>query len=222
MEKSGRTENGLIIKKLLSPRQSKPVPDQKNAEREDKKRETATQARPVNACRNDTQESEVSTGISPQSEEEMRMALKRRNRLEGSILSLIGGKTGMSMTWGEIIQCASRGDDLGFLFLATSFPRKAEILKNYFDELMNIISNTEYRKVSKENELARRLSLPYLYEEECRKLLCNCTCLVESGLTERQEISKEELRMWHSRLVSQTSFDNEPVAKEEHAETNKE
>ena len=149
-------------------------------------------------------------------EERVRADLNRRNRLEESILSLIGGKTGMSMTWDEIGQCAVNGDESGFLLFAGSFHKKAEMLKKELEELMGIIEaaqKTNYPGRLTKNEMAGRVALPFRHEEECRMLLDNSEQLVKSGfldaLRENKKISIEELTEWGSRFTMKEDGNNE-------------
>lgn len=133
-------------------------------------------------------------------EGKLQREMKHRDDLEQSILSLIGGKTGMMITWENLLQSAFRGDDRGFLFYASSFPQKAEILNKYFNELMVICKQEKYKKISHRYELARQLTLPYKNETECRELLDDSAKLAESGLLERTEIDEEELRAWYEHI----------------------
>lgn len=155
-----------------------------------------------------------------QLESEMRTNLNRRNQLEDRILSFIGGKTGMSVIWDEILHCALAGDRNGFLFFAGSFPQKADILRKDFEELMSLIQASKKLKETFETlpdwdkcpgtEVARLSVLPYRYEEECKKLLENSARLVESRLLDQSKaISKADLLAWGNQFITKEDENNE-------------
>lgn len=158
----------------------------------------------------------VSTAETPsptQLESEMRTNLNRRNQLEDRILSFIGGKTGMSVIWDEILHCALAGDRNGFLFFAGSFPRKADILRKDFEELTSLIQASKKLKETFETlpdwdkssgaEAARQSALPYRYEEECKRLLENSSRLVESRLLDQSKtIGKADLLAWGNQFIT--------------------
>ena len=120
---------------------------------------------------------------------ELKGVLQHRNQLEERIVILIGGKTGMSITWGEIMKWASKGDVENFHCYADTFPEKVKRLKMAYDELKAVIEieDQKYKKTFRNNELLR----------ECESLIKNSKSLEK--ILHNGTISKEDLRNWYEK-----------------------
>lgn len=122
--------------------------------------------------------------------------LEERNLLEERIISLIGGKTGMCMTWGEIMKWASQGDVKNFHCFADTFPRKAEDLEMVYNKLKSIIAEN---KVSGSDKRLSLVSMPYENAEKCEELINNGKFLKDFLVN--GTINAEDLCKWYTERV---------------------